>query len=92
MPPVAAEFAVGDRLQAGGFLACHCIAYRAVLLRAQRLGGEFASLGPGARLAQLRRAQQAADLVGAERRFHLDAFRLAGFFFATAFSGTSTKS
>src|SRR5258708_20991811 len=53
MPPLAAEFAVGDALQADRFLP----------------GDHFAdgALGIG---ADVRRAQQAADLVGAERRRH----------------------
>jgi hypothetical protein len=61
VPPVAAELAVGDRLQADRFLLRHHGAYRALL------GFDVLFL---ARLREPARAQEASDLVGAERRLH----------------------
>ena len=93
MPPVAAEFAVGDRFQPDRLLPLDRLADRRILDLPQRFDGTLAALRLVARLAQLRRPQQAADLVGAKRRFHF-------FFFAAvpfagdlrSPSGFSTKS
>ena len=68
MPPRTAEFAVGDRLQADRLLFVDDGLDLAVLDRLQR-GGIDLALGAGlARGLQRRRPQQAADLIGAERR------------------------
>ena len=66
MPPGAAEFAVGDRLQADVFLAFDDAHDLAVLDRFQRGGVDLASGVFFARLFQRGRAQQAADVIGAE--------------------------
>ena len=64
----AAELAVGDRFEPGLLLQRHRVADGAVLDRLELVVGETV-LAPGAvRLAQLGRAQQAADVIGAERR------------------------
>ena len=69
MPPGAAELAVGHRLQPDRLLLRDDVADQPVLDGAKRVGADLA-LGPrGARLLELRRPQQAADLVGAKRRF-----------------------
>ena len=69
VPGRAAELPVGRRLQPDVVLHLHDRADRVVLDGAQLLG---ASRRPGgellASLQQLRRAQQAADVIGAERR------------------------
>ena len=63
----APELAVGRRAQADLGLHRHHLADRLVLGGAQLLGGEPAGRVVGPRGQQLRRAQQAADVVGAER-------------------------
>ena len=70
MPPVAAEFAVGDGLQPDRFLFCDCRTNAAVLDRPQRCHAELAAPRFRARLGEFGRAQEAADLVGFEGRFH----------------------
>ena len=68
MPPRAAELAVGDGLQADVFLALDDALDLAVFDRLQ-VGGRDLALGALlARLAQRGGAQQAADMIGAERR------------------------
>src|SRR5258708_38598245 len=69
MPPRAAEFAVGRELQADRGLLMHDLFDLHVFDLAQIGGRYFAPLQFGARLLDLRRTQQAADLVGAERGF-----------------------
>ena len=69
MPPGAAEFAVGRKLQPDRGLPVHDLLDLQILGLAQILGGNFALLEFGARFLDARRPQQAADLVGAERRF-----------------------
>ncbi len=94
MPPVAAKFTVGDRFESDRLLPLDGLPDRRILDLAQRLRGDLAALCPRPRLAQLRRAQQAADLVGAKRRLHF-VFLRAFFFFAGCLrtpSGLSTKS
>ena len=68
MPPGAAEFAVGDGLQAGRFLLLDDVLDLAVLDRLQRGGVDLAFGAALARLFQRGRPQQAADMIGAERR------------------------
>src|SRR5262249_18723262 len=68
VPGAAAELAIGYSLEADLLLHLRGIADRCVLGPAQFLGGEPASLMLGARPQQLRWAQKAADMVGAERR------------------------
>src|SRR5581483_9978102 len=68
MPPRAAEFAVGDRLQTDLLLAPDDPLDLAVLDRLE-FGRRDVALGALlARLLQRRGAQQAADVIGAERR------------------------
>ena len=68
LPPRAAEFAVGDRLQADFFLLFDDTFDLAVLDRLER-GGVDLALGEAlAGGFQRGRAQQAADVIGAERR------------------------
>ena len=69
MPPGAAEFAVGGEFQADLRLLVHHLLDLAVLDLAQVVGGDFTLLQSGAGFLDARRAQQAADLVGAERGF-----------------------
>ncbi len=68
MPPRAAEFAVGDRLQPGRFLFLDDVLDGAVLDRLERGGVDLAFGALLARLFQRGRPQQAADMIGAERR------------------------
>ena len=69
MPPGAAEFAVGDRLQTDLFLFFDDALDLAVFDRFQVGGGNFAFRPFVARRFQRRRPQQAADVIGAEWRF-----------------------
>ena len=62
----AAEFAVGDALQAQLLLHLHDAANRVVLGLAQVGGAQAPGLVLRACVRELRRAQQAADMVGAE--------------------------
>jgi hypothetical protein len=68
VPEGAPELAVGDRLQAGGFLHRDGFTDVAVLDLLQLLSGDFLVLEAFPGLLQFGRAQQAADVVGAERR------------------------
>ena len=68
MPPGAAELAVGDRLQADLFLLLDDALDLAVFDRLERGGVDLALGALLARLLQRGRTQQAADMVGAERR------------------------
>src|SRR2546426_8981516 len=70
VPPVATELAVGDRLQADVFLQLDGLPDAFVFHGAQRRTVDLALLVPGARGMECLRAQQAADVVGAERGFH----------------------
>src|SRR6266699_1057789 len=70
VPPVAAELAVGDRLQADVLLQLDGVLDAFVLHGAQRRTVDLALLVSGARGMECLRAQQAADVVGAERGFH----------------------
>src|SRR6202790_2141475 len=78
MPPGAAEFAVGRKLQSDRGLLVHDLLDLHVLDLAQIVGGNLALLQSGARLLDARRPQQAANLVGAEGGFcSLHGFLLA---------------
>ena len=68
MPPRAAEFAVGGELEADLFLLLDDALDLAVFHRLERCGVDLALGALGARFLQRRRAQQAADMVGAEGR------------------------
>src|SRR6185437_8969749 len=68
MPPGAAKLAVGDRFEAELFLFLDDALDLAVLDRLETRGVERALAERGARLFQRGGAQQAADVVGAERR------------------------
>src|SRR6202035_6090135 len=86
MPPRAAEFAVGRKLQAERRLPVHDLLDLLVLDLAQVVGGNLSLLQSGPRLLDLRRPQQAADLIGAKRGFgSLHAFYSREFIIA--FSG-----
>src|SRR5258708_37771730 len=75
----AAELAVGHRLEAKALLEAHDVADREVLDLAQLFLRDRALLVPLARLEQLLRAQEAADVIGAEgRRGALCHLRLRG--------------
>jgi len=63
----AAELSIGNPLQSDILLQANDCGDGAILDRAQRLRRDRAGLVRGARLAQLRRPQQAADMIGAER-------------------------
>ncbi len=67
MPPGAAELAVGDGVETDVLLKPDGVADRRVLDFGERLGGNLATLAPLARVQQLLRAQQTADMVGAKR-------------------------
>src|SRR5580704_3328116 len=69
MPPRAAEFAVGDRLQAGVFLLPDDVLDLTVFHRLQLVRRDLALGAALARFFQRRGPQQAADMIGAERRF-----------------------
>src|SRR3989442_12030903 len=73
VPPVAAELAVGDRLQADVLLQLDDAPDVLVLGLAQLFSRDFAFFPLRADLVQFTRAQQAADMVGAERGFHEEA-------------------
>src|SRR5262249_25604453 len=68
LPGGAAVLAVGDRLEPGRLLLADQRDDLAVLDGAQRPGVDRAALALLPRLVQRRRAQQAADVVGAEGR------------------------
>ncbi len=68
MPPGAAEFAVGDRLQTDLFLFLDDALDLAVFDRFERGGVDFALGALLARFFQRGRTQQTADMVGAKRR------------------------
>jgi hypothetical protein len=67
LPEVAPVLAVRDGGQAERFLLRHRRADASVLDLAELRRGQDARLGPGARLAQLGRAQEATDLIGPKR-------------------------
>ena len=64
----AAIFAVGDRFEAEPFLIAYDVADRVVLDRAKLLRADRVGRLAAARLEQRLGPQEAADLVGAERR------------------------
>ena len=68
MPPAAAEFAVGDHMQAGGLLLGDEFGDGLVLDRLERCGIDFAGGEILTRGLELGRAEIGADHVGAERR------------------------
>src|SRR5262249_20301772 len=69
MPPRAAEFAVGDRLQSDAFLFFDDVLDLVVLDCFEFIDVDFAFGVPLARRFERRRPQQAADMIGAKRRF-----------------------
>src|SRR5204862_4098683 len=64
VPVIAAELAVGDRLQTNRLLLCHRCADCLVLNLSQIRTFRFAGLG------KLGRPQQASHMIGVEGRFH----------------------
>src|SRR5215467_5676474 len=64
----SAEFTVGDAAQAVPFLERHDVADRRVLDGAELARGDLPGLGAVARGEERGWAQEAADVVGAERR------------------------
>ena len=68
MVGVAAEFAVGDDLQSDALLHGDGAADRGVLRRAELFGGRRARREFTPDVEQFRRAEQAADVLGAEGR------------------------
>src|SRR5262245_50837056 len=68
VPEGAAKLAVGDRLEADVLLLTDDLRDLAVLDRLELLGGDLAALAPPARRFQGGGAQQAAHVIGAERR------------------------
>jgi hypothetical protein len=76
MPGAAAKLAIGYPLEANLLLNPDHIPDHIVLDAAQFFGREATGLMLGPRPQQFRRAQQAADVVGAERRSHRLPFRM----------------
>ena len=68
MPEVAPVLAVGDDVQADRLLLRHRALDQPVLDRAEVAGRQGAGAGLSARPVQLGRPQEAADVLGAERR------------------------
>ena len=68
LPPGAAELAVGRELEADLLLLADRLLDLAVLDFLQLRGGDLAALMPGARFLERCRAQQRADVIGAEGR------------------------
>ena len=66
IPEGAAEFAVGDGFEPDVFLALDDLLDLAVFHRLQRFGRHLSLFTLRPRLLQRRRAQQAADMIGAE--------------------------
>ena len=64
----AAEFTVGDAAQAEVLLELDDLADRAILDRAQLGGRKRCALRGSARLEQILRPQETADVIGAKRR------------------------
>jgi hypothetical protein len=69
VPPRAAEFAVGDGLQADLLLLLDDALDLAVFHDLELGGGDLALLVPLPRVLQRRRPQQATDVIGAKGRF-----------------------
>ena len=67
VPPIAPELAVGDRLEADRLLLRDRLPDASILDLRERRSGELAAPRFRPCLAQLGRAEQAADVVGAER-------------------------
>jgi hypothetical protein len=70
VPEVAAQLALGDRLQPDGLLARDHGAECIILGGAQRCGIDLAAAELFADAPQGGRAQQAPHVIGTERRFH----------------------
>ena len=68
VPRRAAHLTVGDSLKAQVFLPLHRVGNGDVLVFAQIFGGQVPGFVFGARAGELRRAQETADVVGAEWR------------------------
>jgi hypothetical protein len=68
MPPGAAEFAIGNGLQACLFLFLDNLLDLAIFDLLQIAGGDLGPLSPPARFPDCRGTQQAADMIGAKRR------------------------
>ena len=68
VPERAAKFAVGDGFEADLLLLLDDLLDLAVLDGLEFCRRDLAALAPGARLLERRRAQQAADVIGAEGR------------------------
>src|SRR4029078_3604237 len=68
MPPRAAEFAIGRKLEADVFLLFDDFLDLAVFDRLERCGVDLTLGMLGTRIPQRRRAQQTADVIGPERR------------------------
>ena len=68
VPEGAAELAVGDRFEADLFLLADDLLDLAVLDRLELVGADLAALAFRPRLLQRGGTQQAADMIGAERR------------------------
>jgi hypothetical protein len=64
----AAELAVGDALQTNGFLFADDLADGVIFDRTQFFLRNLVSIEARPRLLEMRRPEQTADLVGAERR------------------------
>src|SRR4029079_9154289 len=93
VPPGAAELAVGDRLQADLLLLLDDRANLAVFDLLEFGARDLAVGAALARLLQCRRAQQAADMVGAERRRgSLHPFRPCFLFRLAALAGSQGAS
>src|SRR5262249_53069193 len=71
VPPGAAELAVARQLKAELFLLLDDLLDLAVLDRLELGGADGALFALGARFLERRRAQEAADMIGTERRFGL---------------------
>ena len=67
MPHGAAEFPICRAAQSGLRLSGDDALDRGILSGAQLGGGDFAARTPGSRILQGGRAEQAADVIGAER-------------------------
>ena len=71
VPPVAAEFAVGDRRKAEILLQLHHLANQAIFGILQLRGGRASQAYLLAHVMQLVRPEQAADVVGAKGSAHV---------------------
>ena len=67
MIQAAAKLAVGRKLEADAFLKRERVADGRIFCGAQRLPADLATAKPRAQFQEVARAQQAADVLGAER-------------------------